>query len=110
MQVLILICYNNGMDFAENQKRQTIRVIITEALMVLAVIVLVGVLVMIVSGYWVSQDLTIKRQGLLQVSSTPTNAAIAIDGETSLFQRTNSSKMVTTGEHVVSISKDGYDT
>ncbi len=98
------------MDFEENQKRQTIRVIITETLMVLAVLALVGVLVMVVSGYWVNQDLTIGRQGLLQVSSTPTNAAIIVDGETSLFQRTNNSKMVSAGSHTVVISKDGYDT
>lgn len=98
------------MDYEQKQKRQKIRVIISECFMVAAVIGLVAVLLMIVSGYWVSLDFEVERQGMVAVSSVPTGADVIIDGETAWFQRTNTSKMVKSGAHTIVLKKDGYDT
>lgn len=98
------------MDYEEKKKRQTIKVIITEILMGIAVAATVIALVLVVSGYWISDDFEVNRQGLLQVSSVPTGAYVTIDDEEqSWFQRTNSSKMVAVGGHNVTVAKDGYD-
>lgn len=97
------------MDVEQIKKRQTIKVFITEVIMVFSIIGLVVFLMMIASGYWISQDFTVERQGLLQYASIPTGADVAIDGETGWMQKTNNSKMVSAGEHVVTISKEGYD-
>ena len=96
------------MDVEQIKKRQTIKVIITETIMVLSVIGVLTVLMMIVSGYWINQDFQVERQGMVQVSSTPTGANIIIDGEEGWMQKTNGSKILSSGEHVISLSKEGY--
>ena len=79
--------------------------------MVLAVVVTVVVLGFIVSGYWINSDFEVERQGMLQINSSPSGAYIDIDGETSSWlQRTNTSKVISSGEHTVTLKKDGYDT
>lgn len=91
-------------------RRQSRRIIISEALMVLTVIVTVSILAFIVSGYWVGSDFKIERQGLLQIYSTPTGADIEVDGNASSWlQRTNTSKTLSAGEHTVKLTKEGYD-
>lgn len=97
------------MDFEKNRRRQNLKVIISEAFMVLAVIATVSVLAFIVSGYWLNSDFEVKRQGLLQVSSIPTGADIDIDGDSSWLQKTNTSKVLTSGEHTITLTKEGYD-
>lgn len=95
----------------EKKKRQNLKVIISEAIMVLAVVVTVVVLGFIVSGYWINSDFEVERQGMLQINSSPSGAYIDIDGETSSWlQRTNTSKVISSGEHTVTLKKDGYDT
>lgn len=97
-------------DDEKLKKRQSLKVIVSEAIMVLFVVVIVVVLGFVVSGYWVNSDFEVERQGMLQVSSIPTGADLAVDGESSWLQRTNTSKVVAAGEHTVSITKEGYDT
>lgn len=97
------------MDVEQIKKRQTIKVFITETIMVFSIIGLVIFLMMIASGYWISQDFRVERQGLLQYASIPSGADVSIDGESGWMQKTNNSKMVSAGEHVVTISKEGYD-
>lgn len=98
------------MDYEEKKRRQNLRVIVSEALMVLTVIITVIVLVFVVSGYWLNSNFEVERQGLLQVSSIPTGSYVLIDdSEPSWFQRTNTSKMLPIGEHTVKIERDGYD-
>lgn len=97
------------MDFEKAKRRQTLKVILAESIMVMSVVALVAVLVSIVSGYWINADFEVERSGLLQVSSVPTGAIITVDDST-WFQRTNTSKMVASTEHTVTVSKDGYDT
>ena len=97
------------MDLERIKRRQSLKVIISEAVMVIAVILMVTILAFIVSGYWVGSDFKIERQGLLQVSSIPTGANVEIDGASSWLQRTNTSKVLSSGEHKVVLTKDGYD-
>lgn len=77
--------------------------------MVIAVIISVVVLALVVSGYWINSDFKVERQGMLQISSLPTGADVAIDGDTAWLQRTNTSKVLPSGEHVITLTKEGYD-
>lgn len=98
------------MDPEKTKRRQSLKVIISEAIMVITVIITVIILAFLVSGYWINPDFQIERQGLLQISSTPTGASINIDGEDSpWFQRTNTSKVLSSGKHTITLSKEGYD-
>lgn len=97
------------MDVEQIKKRQMIKVFITEAIMVFSIIGLVVFLMMIASGYWINQDFTVERQGLLQYASIPSGADVIIDGDPGWMQKTNNSKMLSAGEHTVTITKDGYD-
>lgn len=97
------------MDREKIQRRQSFKVICSEIIMVLAVVATVAVLVLIVSGYWLNSNLEVERQGMLQIFSTPTGANVTIDGESSWLQRTNTSKILSSGEHSITLTKDGYD-
>ena len=98
------------MDLDKIRRRQSLKVLISEAIMVLSVVITVVVLAFIVSGYWVDSDFEVKRQGLLQIYSIPTGANVDIDGNSSWLQRTNTSKVLQSGEHTITLSKEGYDT
>jgi len=87
------------MDEQEKLERlREIRLIVTEILMFLAVVVLVGFLTLIVTGHsfnlkkFGSEGEIFERTGLVQISSVPTGATIAIDGEIPLMLRTNGSR------------------
>lgn len=97
------------MDPEKTKRRQNLKVIISEAIMVLAVAATVTILAFLVSGYWINSDFKIERQGLLQISSVPTGADVTIDGDSSWLQRTNTSKVLSSGEHTVTLTKEGYD-
>lgn len=98
------------MDQEKTKRVQHLKIIASEIVMVIAIIFTVLILVLIVSGYWLGADFKVERQGLLQVSSIPTGADVYIDGDSAWFQRTNTSKTLSSGEHSVTLSKDGYDT
>ena len=112
MQELILAIYAIlyiNMD-PDRFKKQNIKVIISEAFMVIAVIVTVIVLALLVSGYWLNSNFEIEQNGMLQISSIPTGASVEIDGRVSSWlERTNSSKILSSGPHTVKLTKDGYD-
>ncbi len=97
------------MDPDAAKKRQSIKVIFSETLMVLTIIATVIVLALVVSGYWLNSDFEVERQGMLQISSAPTGADVAIDGQTAWLQVTNTSKVLTSGEHTITLTKEGYD-
>ncbi len=97
------------MDLEQKARRQSRRVIISEILTVVAVIITVSILALIVSGYWLNSDFEVERQGMVQVYSVPTGADLSIDGSSSWLQRTNTSKVLSTGQHTISLSKEGYD-
>ena len=102
-------CYNKNMDPEKRLRRQSFRVIISEILMVVTVAITVLILAFVVSGYWLSPDFKVERQGMLQISSMPTGADVIVDNESSWLQRTNTSKILSSGEHKVVLEKEGYD-
>ncbi len=97
------------MDLEKRARRQSLRVIISEIIMVLAVAAMVAVLALVVSGYWLNADFKVERQGMLQIYSIPTGASVEVDGDAPWFQRTNTSKILSSGEHTITLTKDGYD-
>lgn len=103
------MCYDVIMDEEARARRQSLRVITSEIIMFLTVIVTVIILAFLASGYWLNADFKVERQGMLQIHSVPTGADIEIDGETAWLQRTNTSKVLSSGEHHVVLKKDGYD-
>ena len=98
------------MDPEARARRQSRRVIISEIIMVCSVVLMVIILAFLVSGYWVNSDFKVERQGMLQISSYPTGANVEVDGDAPWFQRTNTSKVLSSGEHTIKLTKDGYDT
>lgn len=97
------------MDSEKIKRRQSLKVIISEVIMVLTVIATVVILAFLVSGYWINSDFKVERQGLLQISSIPTGADVYIDGDSSWLQRTDTSKVLASGEHSITLTKEGYD-
>ena len=98
------------MDLERTKRRQSVKVIISEIIMVVTVILTVTILALLVSGYWLNADFTVERQGLLQISSIPDGATVSIDGiESSWLQRTNTSKILSSGEHTITLTKEDYD-
>ena len=98
------------MDLEKRARRQSFKVIISEMIMVITVIITVVILAFLVSGYWVGSGLKIERQGMLQIHSTPTGVNVAVDGDAPWYQRTNTSKVLSSGEHEIILTRDGYDT
>ena len=97
------------MDFEKRARRQSLRVIISETIMVFTIIIMVSVLAFVVSGYWLNANFEVERQGMLQISSVPTGANVSVDGDSSWLQRTNTSKVLSSGAHQIILTKDGYD-
>lgn len=97
------------MDKERKKRKQNLKIIITETIMTLSVIVLVVILTFVAMGYKVSGDGEVSQNGLLQVSSRPTGASVTIDGDT-LFLHTDTSRSLSSGEHTVELARDGYDT
>lgn len=97
------------MDPESIKRRQSLKVIVSESIMVLAVAITVIILAFLVSGYWLNSDFKVERQGMLQISSVPTGADVYIDGETAWLQRTNTSKVLPSGEHAIMLTRDDYD-
>ena len=97
------------MDPEKRARRQSFRIIISECFMVLTVVITVTILGFIVSGYWVNSDFKVERQGMLQISSLPTGADVIVDNEAAWNQRTNTSKVLSSGEHTIELKKEGYD-
>lgn len=98
------------MDSEERARRQSLRVIVSESIMVIAVIITVVILAFLVSGYGINSDFEVERQGMLQIYSMPTGASVEVDGEAPWYQRTNTSKVLSAGEHNIKLAREGYDT
>lgn len=95
-------------------RRAHVRLIVTEVLMFLSVILLVGFLTLIVMGYSFNlreiggSGEVVERSGLVQISSQPAGATIFIDGEAPLLLSTNASRTMLSGEHEIALEKDGF--
>ena len=96
------------MDFQSEKRRQTLRVVLADSVMAVAVIFLAWVFVMVVSGYRINADFEVERNGLLQVYSVPRGAIVALDQGKQWLGKTNVSQMVLSGEHHVALYKVSY--
>ncbi|MBO7699233.1 PEGA domain-containing protein [Candidatus Saccharibacteria bacterium] len=95
--------------YRERKKKwRTIKLVITEIIMVVAVIATVVLLTFFAMGYRVDKDGELGQQGLFQIQSHPTGAVVTIDGE-DLLAHTNTTKLLSAGEHTITLTKDGYD-
>lgn len=92
----------------KKKRRQMIKIILMEFLMVASVAVIVVVATLAALGFFVSSDGSIEQSGLAQIHSIPTGANVALDGAT-LFARTNLSRTMSEGTHDLKISRDKYD-
>ena len=97
------------MDTETRARRQQIKLIISETLMFVSVIITAVILAFLASGYWINSDFEVQRQGMLQIHSLPTGADVEIDGETAWLQRTNTSKVLSSGDHHIVLTKENYD-
>ncbi len=105
------IWYNRAMNPERKKRLRSVKVIVSEALMVVAVIIMVVVLAFLVSGYWINSEGEVSQQGLLQLSSVPTGATVELDGsELPWIERTNMSRNVASGQHTIVLTREGYDT
>ena len=75
--------------------------------MALAIIVLVTILILVVSGYRVKDGLVLEQAGLLKVISHPSGAQVEIDGEK--VGKTEFNRMLDEGTYNVVLKKDGYE-
>lgn len=96
------------MNIDKIRKQRMIKVLLTDLIMVLAVLVIVYILVAIVAGWRVSSDLTVEQNGRISIRSFPSGAKVIIDDEEQ-FQPTKMERMLTAGKHKVVLQKDGYD-
>lgn len=95
------------MDKERKKRLQTIRLIITEIIMVIAVIITVIILTFIAMGYNVDKNGELNQSGLVQIKSIPSGATVQIDGE-QLLLHTNTSRMLDAGTHHIKLEKEGY--
>ncbi len=96
------------MDKERQRRMQNVRLIITEAVMTVVVVIMVIVLTFVAMGYKFDQDGELSQNGLVQISTTPSGATVVLDGET-LFARTDTSRSLSAGSHTIELSRTGYD-
>lgn len=96
------------MDREHKKRVETVKLLVTEAIMVMVIIVTAIVLTFVAMGYNLNKNGEFGQSGLVQLRSFPSGATITIDGET-VLPKTTASRMLTEGEHNIKLTKDGYD-
>lgn len=96
------------MERERRKRRQVIRLIITEIIMVIAIIISVILLTMLAMGYNVNKEGEVDQQGIAQINSHPTGAIVNIDGG-DILPHTNTSRLLSAGEHKIRLTRDDYD-
>ncbi len=92
----------------EAAKRRKRRVIFTNVLVVLTIVLLAGILVLYTMGYRLNRSLTLEQKGLLRVNSYPTAAQVLLNGTPS-GRRTAARLELGEGNYLIGVSKAGYD-
>ncbi len=93
-----------------SKRTQLIQRITIYTVMSVSVIVLVAILVFFMLGYQINRtDGKIEQGGLVQFNTQPAGADIKIDGIT-LGTRTAARKTMNTGQHAISMERQGYKT
>ncbi len=64
----------------EAARRREKRVIVTNILIVLTVLLLTAILVLYTMGYRLNRSFSLEQRGLLRVNSYPTGAQVLLDG------------------------------
>ena len=96
------------MDREHKKHMETVRLLITETIMVVVIVVTAIILTFVAMGYNLDKNGELGQSGLVQLRSFPSGASITIDGDT-ILPRTTASRMLSAGEHTIKLSKDGYD-
>ena len=96
------------MDIEKRKRNKLIKIIFVDIIMSLAVVGLVFVLVAIVEGWRLGSNLKLEQNGMAQIESLPTGAKVVIDGKQD-FNETNISKLLSAGEHEITLWKEGFD-
>ena len=96
------------MDVETNRRRQVIRVLISDFLMVVSIILIVILLFLVSTGYTVNDNLEVERTGYIQIEALPSGTTLYLDGEEKA-SFLGQGRIVKAGEHEVLISKKGYD-
>lgn len=96
------------MDFLDPKKRRqhAIRLMIGYVLVAIAVLLATTLLIMYAYGFRLSRDGQLNQNGLVFVSSQPTNGRVLIDGEEE--STTNAKLNLPAGRYNMVISRDGY--
>jgi hypothetical protein len=93
-----------------SKRKQLLQRISIYSVMSIAVVVLVAILVFFMLGYQFNRtDGTIEQGGLVQFNTQPAGADVTIDGKT-LGTRTASRKTLDTGQHYITMQREGYKT
>lgn len=91
-----------------SKRQQLLKLVTIYTIMSVSVIALVSVLVFFMLGYQFNRnDGKIEQGGLVQFDTRPTGADVMIDGA-ALGTRTTSRKTLTTGQHFITMQRDGY--
>ncbi|MCL2095042.1 PEGA domain-containing protein [Candidatus Saccharibacteria bacterium] len=97
------------MHHKEIARRHSRRVIFTNILIVLVVVMLSGILVLYTMGYRLNRQLSFEQRGLLRVSSFPSGAQVLVGGAPS-GRRTAARLELGEGTHKIGVNRAGYDT
>ena len=94
---------------ATSKRKKRAQLVFIYSLMTLSVVAIVAILVLIMLGYRFNRfDGRVEQGGLVQFDSRPSGASVSVDG-TTLANKTASKITLTTGQHDVTMSKDGYN-
>ena len=93
----------------KTKKIRNARIIATDIFMLIAVIAIVFIMTLIAMGFGFTDNGRIEQSGLVEISSRPSSAKVAIDGK-KLFSTTEVNKLLATGSHDIKITKTTYDT
>jgi hypothetical protein len=93
-----------------SKRTQLWKLVSIYSLMSIAVVALVSILVLFMLGYQFNRtDGKIEQGGLVQFNTQPSGADVTIDGKV-LGTRTASRKTMNTGQHFISMQRQGYAT
>ena len=92
------------MDFKEKKRKHLIRLILTEILMTIAVVLTALVLTLLLIGYRIGRNWNLEQAGMVMIDSIPRGATVSINhGEQ--IAKTQTSKMLLGGIIELSLVK-----
>ena len=95
------------MDIESRKKKQFLKVIFIEFIMVVSVCFLVIFFIFWAMGYKINKNGRLEQNGLIHVITSPSGVNVKVD-DTENFLRAGVSKTLSAGQHQVTISKDGF--